>query len=161
MPGARMRFILTLFLTIMVLAETAQAQKVCTEMWCREGFALELAGASWKPGKYVFTINADDAVVTCTATLPLRADCAASAHCSHADWSIGESGCALPPEAQGFHEISSTVIPKHVRVDITGPDTKTARVELPVIAQCGYPNGKDCDSKQCCGATARMDVVWR
>jgi hypothetical protein len=156
-----MRIFPALFLTIMVLAGTVQAQKACTEMWCREGFALELTASSWKQGKYEFYIKADETVVTCTATLPLRTDCTPSAQCSHADWQIGESGCALPPGAQSFHEISSTTIPNHVRVDITGPDAKIARSEFPVTAQCGYPNGKDCDHKQCCGATALMDVVWR
>lgn len=156
-----MRIFLALFVAIMTLAGTAQAQKACTEMWCREGFALALENAAWKPGKYEFTIKADDNVVTCAAMLPLRPDCAPSAQCSHPEWQIGESGCALPPENQGFHEIASTAVPAHVRVDITGPDGKTARVELPVTAQCGYPNGKECDKRQCCGATARMSVIWR
>lgn len=149
------------FLIVMFLSGSAYAEKACTEMWCREGFALALEGAAWKPGKYEFYIKADDAAVTCTATLPLRSDCAPSAQCSHPDWQIGESGCALPADAQGFHEISSTAMPQHVRVDITGPDGKTARTELPVTAQCGYPNGKECDKRQCCGATASMMVEWR
>lgn len=156
-----MRTLGLLFMTIMVLAGPALAQKACTEMWCREGFSLSLGDAVWKHGRYEFYIKADDMVVTCTATLPLRSDCAPSAQCSHPDWQVGESGCALPADAQGFHEIASTAIPKHVRVDITGPDGKTARAELPVAAQCGYPNGKECDERQCCGATAQMAVVWR
>ena len=144
-----MRVVLFLFFLSIAatLAGTARAHQACTEMWCREGFALELAGGPWKSGRYEFTIKADETLVTCTATLPLRADCAASAQCSHAGWRIGESGCALPPAAQAFHEITSTVIPRHVRVDIIGPDGRNARIELPVTASCGYPNGKECDPR--------------
>lgn len=146
---------------MMVVAGTAHAQKACTEMWCREGFSLALDSTAWKAGKYEFYIKADDTVVTCAATLPLRTDCAPSAHCSHPEWQIGESGCALPPDAQSFHEISASTIPQHIRVDVTGPDGRTARVEMPVTAQCGYPNGKECDKRQCCGATAHMTLDWR
>lgn len=158
-----MRFMFLILAACASLTGVAHAQeKACTEMWCQEGLSVRLEGAgSWPAGRYDFYIKADDLVVTCRAELPLRGDCAPSSECSHPDWRVGESGCALTPDAHSLHEISAAMMPRHIRIDIMRPDGKAARLESAVQGHCGYPNGKECDKRQCCSGGLTMPLEWR
>src|SRR5690348_5669601 len=77
---------------------------ICTTIGCVDGLAVRFDPATtWKPGKYVFSLEADGVTQTCTGTLPLP-PCgpAGSLSCTADVAMIGESGCALPPSQHGF-----------------------------------------------------------
>lgn len=150
-----------IFLAIALLFtfSPAQAEKACTQMWCQEGLMLSLKGDDWPAGKYDFTVDMDGKVTTCTGALPFKT-CDGSVKCDNDAVTIGESGCALP-SGHTFHGIMSQQTPQHLAVTITREDGKVFSWSGDVSRQCGFPNGEQCDKKQCCSAVMDAQVEWK
>lgn len=144
---------------LLMLATPALAQKACTEMWCQEGLMLQLQGGDWPAGDYEFTIGLDGAVTHCKGSLPFKT-CDGSVTCDTKDVTIGESGCALP-DGHTFHAILSQKTPANLSVTIMRGDGKAFSYQSPVQKQCGYPNGKECDPRECCSAVMETPVEWK
>ncbi|MCC7259962.1 MAG: hypothetical protein IT567_02900 [Alphaproteobacteria bacterium] len=155
------RIIFLTAILIAFIANPARADegRACTQMWCQEGFALNLDGGTWPAGSYRFVITADGQRITCEGRLPF-ASCDSTTRCDSDAVLIGESGCALPANAQSFHMIQMPKPPAHIAVDITHSSGKHFHYENAVQPQCGYPNGKGCDPHPCCSATMSTSVVW-
>jgi hypothetical protein len=127
---------------------------VCTEMGCSDGFRITLEPTSgWRQGKYKFSIVHDGTTTVCEGELPLKPCGTPSLTCTAEGISIGESGCAIPADEQGFSDISSTTLPKSVEVQIefegAGVISKTFAFEYKEV----FPNGPDCGG-QCTQAPA-------
>ncbi len=148
---------------VVILASVAQAEMIaCTQRWCQEGLTVNLQGTEWPTGDYIFKVKADEQEFICTSKLPFT-DCETSAvTCDKEGVSIGASGCALPPEGHSFHGVMmNNADIKQISVDIMHSNGKKASFTSPVAAQCGYPNGEQCDSHQCCSAVLDAPVVWQ
>ncbi len=148
-----------ILLALLFIATPAQAEKACTEMWCQEGLMLQLKGIDWPAGDYQFTVDMDGARTVCKGSLPFKT-CDGSVTCDTTDITIGESGCALP-EGHTFHAILSPKTPKHLTVSITRGDGKSFAYDSVVNQQCGFPNGAECDKRQCCSAVIDAQVDWK
>lgn len=139
---------------------TTAEPRTCTQLWCSEGLTMTFTDASWAPGAYRIQVLADNRRTSCRARLPLP-DCSASPiRCDDPDVRLLPSGCALPPEAHGFHGLHLTEIPRLIHLRIEGPDGQ-AEVRHSVQRQCSYPNGRACDLRPCCGAQITADLQWR
>ena len=153
-----MRLFFLMFCALFFVVPAHAMEKACTMIGCMSGFELRLNGP-WAPGKYTFDIVADGKKTNCQASLPF-ADCDGTVQCDGDGVSIGESGCALPPDVHGFHNIMMTEIPAHVALTVTGENGQQFHYETDVNKTCGFPNGKDCDLQPCCSASAQADIVW-
>lgn len=77
-------------------------EKVCTDIGCVEGLAIDLFG-SWASGSYVFTMVADGATNTCKGSIPLPpCDSGSGVQCTSKLSSVAEAGCARELSQQGF-----------------------------------------------------------
>ncbi len=154
-----MRIILSVLALVFFASPPAAA--ACTEMWCLEGLRVDLAGTSWPAGEYRFIIDADGRSRSCTARLPFP-DCESlHAACSAPGVTIGESGCALPPEQQSFSDITLQNIPQSFSVRIEHDSGKVFEYQGDVQRMCTFPNGPQCDERQCCSAVLDTNVVWK
>ncbi len=152
-----------LLLAVLLLigsASTAQAQKACTQMWCQEGLTVNLKADTWLAGNYEFVVTADDRTVTCKSSLPFKS-CEGNTACNGEGVMIGESGCALPPEAHSFHAIMLPVIPENIKITVTHQSGKTFSYQTPLEKSCFFPNGEGCDPKPCCSAVADFGLDWK
>lgn len=123
--------------------------QACTEIGCSDGLTVALSPSSgWRAGMYRFEIDVDGQVTTCEGSLPLRA-CSAgpSLRCTPAGdrVSIGESGCALPPEQHGFSELRVGAPPaRSVKVTVTRDGAKLVEQTLAPQYRTVQPNGPSC-----------------
>jgi hypothetical protein len=140
-------------------AELAPAITACTQMWCQEGLTLNLNGSDWPAGKYDFVVMLDGKVTRCKAELPFKT-CDTNVTCSSSDVTIGESGCALPPESHSFNSITSKLSPTEIGIAIRRGDGKFFAWEKAIQKICTYPNGLKCDQRECCSVYAEADVNW-
>jgi hypothetical protein len=134
----------------------------CTEIGCVDGLQLELAPSEgWPAGHYIFSIEADGAMQTCTGDLPLPPCQNGSAlSCQGASLaSIGESGCALAPSAHGFANIGFQSMPMHVVVRIERDGMAIADRDLSPTYVTSQPNGPDCEPI-CHNASAQVAVTF-
>ena len=152
-------FILT-FLLFMASTNTAQAEKACTQMWCQEGATVNLKVDAWPAGNYEFIVKADDHTVTCKSSLPFKA-CEGNTSCDREGVMIGESGCALPPEAHSFHAVMLPAIPDNIKITVSHESGKTFSYQTPLEKNCFFPNGEGCDPKPCCSATVEFSLFWK
>lgn len=157
------RIILLIALLMALIASPAHTDegRACTQMWCQEGFTLNLDSGTWPAGAYQFVITADGKRISCEGHLPLSSCDTPSVRCDSDAVLIGESGCALPANAHSFHMLQMPKPPAHITVDITHGSGKHFHYENAVQPQCGYPNGKDCDPHPCCSATISTPVEWK
>lgn len=135
------------------------ARQACTQMWCQEGYFLHMKAEQWPEGYYSFKVVTDDKVYNCEGNLPLQACGMPSVICNDKAITIGESGCAMAPETHSFYGVTLKDIPKHISVTVSGP-TGTVIHEGQVNKQCSYPNGKQCDPRECCAAIDYMSINW-
>lgn len=156
----RIAFLAALLIALTTNFACADGNRGCTEMWCNEGFTLNLDGGAWPAGAYQFAITADGTRTTCEGRLPF-ASCDNNTRCDSDAVLIGESGCALPASSHSFYMIQMPKSPAHITVDITHDSGKRFHYESAVQSQCGYPNGKECDPHPCCSATLSTPVVWK
>lgn len=145
--------------SIAPLGHAGSAPRACTQMWCMEGYMLNLEAASWPEGYYNFKIIADENVYSCEGNLPLRSCGMPSVVCSDKAVQIGESGCAMPAETHSFNSVMLTKIPDNIVVSVSGP-TGSFTHEGKVDKKCGYPNGEGCDPRACCSAHETVQINW-
>lgn len=121
--------------------------KICTEIGCANGFRLELRKDSWEPGSYSFHIEADGEVSDCTGSLPLKpCDASPSVTCTGAKgFFIGESGCAMAADQQGFSEIQFETSPKQITVTISRDGSELAKQTFEPTYKESQPNGPGCE----------------
>lgn len=144
--------------TIAPIGESS-ARRACTQMWCQEGYLLHINAPSWPAGVYSFKVIADDTVYNCQGVLPLQSCGKPSVTCNDRDISIAESGCAMDASTHAFNGIMLKKIPEHISVNISGPNGSVIHEGM-VNKQCSYPNGKQCDPRQCCAAIDYMTISW-
>lgn len=134
----------------------AQADMACTEIGCIDGLSLTVPpDYHWKAGDYVFSFTLDGRVVTCMGALPLKECGEASVSCDGDDVTITESGCALPPEAQGFGDVHSASSPTKLRVKIVRNGAVIVDKKIVPHYRDTRPNGAQCEP-QCRQATAAL-----
>lgn len=124
------------------------SDRVCTEIGCIQGLTIALEKATpWPAGNYAFVFDLDGAAVTCKGALPLKAcDAGASLVCDPAGKvQIGESGCALAPEAQGFSDIHVAEAPRAVALKISRDDQPVHEAKLAPVYRTTRPNGEGCE----------------
>jgi len=153
-------------LVIPAVAHAQDATPMCTKMWCQEGLTLNFGGEAFKAGKYTFALDIDDRQVTCTASLPFKScdgsvSCHGQAEGDTEGVTIGESGCALPPESHTFSSVMIQKVPQHLKMTITREkDGARFVMDRNIDQQCSYPNGKQCDQRPCCSSVYEVPVVW-
>jgi hypothetical protein len=156
----KLKTLVAVVLFILCGANVAQAEKACTQMWCQEGTTVNLKSDTWPPGSYEFVITADDRTVTCKSALPFKA-CEGNTTCDGEGVLIGESGCALPPEAHSFQAIMLPAIPENIKIVVTHESGKTFSYQTPLEKNCFFPNGEGCDPKQCCSTMQDLILDWK
>lgn len=140
---------------------TAAPARACTEMWCVEGLTVDLKTDDWPEGKYRFTVTADGKTMRCDSHLPFTSCEAQNTKCDSDEVLIGESGCALPKSDHTFYNLTVRTIPENFSLTIEHESGKRFIYSAPVTKQCGYPNGKGCDPRECCSARLTADVQWQ
>lgn len=133
--------------------------QICTEIGCVNGFHLNLHKQTWEAGSYSFHIEADGAVTECTGSLPLKpCDGSPSLSCTGAKgFFIGESGCAMAPDQQGFSEIQFESAPKQVTVTISRDGSELIKQSFEPTYRETQPNGPGCEPI-CHQATADLTI---
>lgn len=117
----------------------------CTEIGCVDGLTLRVApDYRWPPGNYVFGLKIDGRAVTCQGKLPLNPCDMPSLTCDGEGVTITESGCALPPEAQGFGDIQIESGPRQVAISITRDGQTLVEKTVTPAYRTGRPNGPRC-----------------
>jgi hypothetical protein len=135
--------------------------RTCTEIGCVEGLTAWLqANACWTAGSYRFIIQADEKTMQCEGTLPFSSCDGVSVHCDSDEVTIGESGCALPPNAHSFDTVQLRHIPQKFSLIIEHAGRRSQYNSV-VTPSCGYPNGKECDKQACCSAILEVPLNWR
>lgn len=137
----------------------AMQPKACTQMWCVEGYTLQLNAGHWVPGHYAFKIIADDKVYNCEGSLPFNGCGVPAMTCSAEGIMIGESGCAMSPDTHAFDSLRLDEIPDNIVVTVSGPEGSFI-FEDKVQKQCSFPNGEQCDPRACCSAMNSINVRW-
>lgn len=142
------------------VAEPEAAGRMCTEMWCDEGFELKLNATQWQTGSYRIDMDVDGAVISCTAQLPLPpcGQPAYSCNENSLEVMVTTEGCALPASAHRLGGIRMKTVPKHFDAKVILPDGSLRETSGAVDAQCGFPNGEQCDPRACCSAKAALSL---
>lgn len=133
---------------------------MCTQIGCIDGLRLEIEKAgAWQPGAYVFAFTVDGAAVRCSGSLPLKpCDAGPSLVCDvEGRVQIGESGCALAADAQGFSDVQIHGSPAQVEVSLTRDGQELSRAALTPTYAESRPNGPGCEPV-CRGASAKLAV---
>lgn len=134
--------------------------KNCTAIGCLNGFHLDLDHQGpWAPGAYAFEITADGAQVTCTGALPLQGcDAGPTLRCDVDERVvIGESGCALAADQQGFADIHFNGEPAEVSVTLRRDGEVIGEYAGSPSYTESRPNGPECEPV-CHQANARVPV---
>jgi len=121
----------------------------CTEIGCTDGLVIDFKpSASWPSGSYVIEVTADGESTVCEITLPLRA-CGAegSARCSgKLGASLGESGCALPPDQHGISGVAiHGQYPAQIALQVTRNGQEMLSKSLTPTYETLRPNGPECE----------------
>jgi hypothetical protein len=119
--------------------------RACTEIGCIDGLRVSLTPTDrWPAGNYVFQIDTDAGSATCRGSLPLPPCGTAGLQCTGVPVQIGESGCALPPDAHGFSDMTFSSAPKRLKVRITRDEQPLVEREIQPVYQRVQPNGEGC-----------------
>lgn len=142
----RGRYALIIVLLAWLVSNHAAAQQACTEMGCQNGLQLTVApDYRWSPGAYVFKFLVDGVAIQCRGKLPLPSCDSPSLICDSTAVMITESGCALPPEAQGFGTVMFDGAPQAVRVTITRDAVSLVDKNFTPEYRDARPNGARCE----------------
>ena len=135
----------------------------CTMMACLNGLFIDIpASYHWKTGSYRFDFEIDDKKVTCKGKLPLKSCNEPSIVCNgkskFPEILIMESGCALPPNAQGFGQIQISEFPQKIKLTIFHNEKKIGKIKsTPDYLVTKNPNGKNCGDP-CKQATIKLKL---
>ncbi len=155
----RPRFIIAVFCVVLTLMPfTARAgMPACTEMGCTDGFTIDVPpDYKWPFGAYTFTFMVVGKTTVCKGSLPLK-DCESrSITCDKPGITIMESGCALPPESQGFGMITLDSFPRTLDLKIEHDGEIVVQRSFNPVYTDMVPNGAQCEPK-CRQATVRLD----
>ena len=155
-----MRIFLAL-IALVLLARPVAAQEaflMCTQMWCDEGLRVTFESPKWPTGEYKIEMLVDDKSVRCTATLPFK-DCETAGFvCDSPDVQVTTEGCALAKEQHKLGGIWMQIPPKQIMLTLTQPDGKKASLDTAVESECSWPNGEQCDERECCSAQYTLSV---
>lgn len=141
-------------------AQPGPGDRACTAIGCADGLRLEfIVTGKWIPGRYNFEFHLDGEKVTCTGSLPLKkCEEGPSVTCDPAGRvQIGESGCALPPEAQGFWDVQIQGTPRAVVMNIANDDKPLIEATMTPTYTTNRPNGEDCEPV-CTSATEKVPM---
>lgn len=155
-----MRRLLAASLLVLLSAASALAAeppKICTQMWCDEGFTLKIDSPQWPAGEYKIEMTVDGQQdITCMAKLPLPPCDQAAYVCQGGDVMVTTEGCALDAAAQKISGLRMKSIPHSLSAKVTRPDGMIRDINTAVTPQCSYPNGELCDKAQCCSAALTL-----
>jgi len=128
--------------------EPSSPGHACTDIGCVDGLHVTLApsGGLWTKGHYTFEITTPLGTTTCEGALPLPAcEAGRALSCSGPPVSIGESGCALPPDQHGFASIDLASGPADVTIVIRKDGAELVRKSITPGYRVTSPNGPDCE----------------
>jgi hypothetical protein len=154
------RYLFTPLLLLFIPVSLHAEPMACTAMWCQEGLTVNFTGKDWPEGKYQFEIQAGGTTTRCQGHLPFNG-CEDHTTCDREGITIMESGCMLPDVEQSFAGIMMKTIPTAITLRVRHESGKKFEFSSPVARQCGYPNGKQCDKKECCSGVLNAPVIWR
>ncbi len=126
----------------------APTDRVCTQIGCLNGLLVRVAKATpWVPGRYTFELDLDGVQVSCSGALPLQpCESGPSLACTgDGKVIISESGCALPPESQGFGDLQISGEPQSVGITIKLDDSVLHTTTLNPSYVTSQPNGPGCE----------------
>ncbi len=132
----------------------------CTKIGCQNGLQIELVRPTpWPPGSYRLTLGIDGKRVSCEGSLPLPAcDAGPGFQCEDDSLTLGESGCALPPEQHGIASLNSTATEgSDVSLTIEHDGALNATAKLRPAFQDVQPNGPGCEPV-CRNAGLRLNL---
>lgn len=127
----------------------AEQPRACTEMGCVNGLTLSIPqDFVWQQGQYNFTMAIDGKIAHCSGALPLKScEAGNSITCDTPGIMIMESGCALPPESQGFGDIHFDSAPRKVNIFIERDKTMLFQQSIGPKYIDVTPNGAQCEPK--------------
>ena len=128
--------------------EPSSPGHACTDIGCVDGLHVTLkpAGGLWTKGRYTFEITTPLGTTTCEGALPLPAcEAGRALSCSGPPVSIGESGCALPAEQQGFASIDLASGPTQASIVIRKAGTELVHRTIKPDYRVSSPNGPGCE----------------
>lgn len=132
--------------------------RACTEIGCSNGLSLRVSpDAGWRAGAYRFELGLDGRAVTCAGALPLLPCGQRSFTCDADGVSLGESGCALPANAQGIAQIQLPGYPRQLSVQLSLDGAPLASASFTPDYVSGQPNGPGCEPV-CCSASANLTL---
>jgi len=132
------------------------SRNACTDIGCRNGYNLDVSPSSgWTAGTYSFELDLDGRAITCQGSIPLKACGERSFSCDADDVRLGESGCALPANAQGISNIAFEGFPLALSVRILRDGSEIANSQLTPTYRAGQPNGPGCEPI-CCSASETL-----
>lgn len=136
-----------------------KGQKICTDMGCMNGLNVDVEPQAWPKGKYKIAITADGKSSVCEGTLPLPAcDKGKALSCKgDVEVMVGESGCALPPEQQGFGAFNFKGNPAKVTIEVSRNGKSVGKADFTPAYKTVQPNGPDCEPT-CNHASEKMTV---
>lgn len=133
-------------LIVFAVSVPARAEQACTQAGCENGVVFNIDPArKWPAGNYLIYATLDLKTIACKGELPLK-PCGEgpSFICSAPGVTIGESGCALPEEAQGIARIKLEGEPKRVIIRITHEGKPVVTKTFYPEYQMSQPNGPSC-----------------
>lgn len=141
-------------------AAQARTPQMCTMMWCDEGTTVAFDAAAWPAGEYKIDLGIDGAEVSCTAVLPLPPCGQDAFECSRNDAGVMvvTEGCALPADVQKLGGLRLNTVPQQLSVKVAMPDGAIRDMSSAVEGHCGFPNGEQCDERQCCSASLTFSL---
>ncbi len=128
-------------------------------MGCLNGLHITFNSGDWRPGTYLFSITAGRKTITCTSQLPFMG-CDGNTRCSDPSVRIGESGCALSPDAHYFSGLSMDKVPKKFELTIRNSEGGSYSFKKDVKAKRVQPNGEGCEPT-CEQAVFTLPVKFR
>ena len=152
-----MRITLLALMLVAGFAETAQAQRACTEIGCQNGLTLDVEPSfDWKWGRYDIHLMFEGRSVNCYGSLPLKkCEKGPSFKCSSDYVTIGESGCAMPETTHAISGIYVDDTPDRVMVRILRDHKAVITRTLSPEYRESQPNGKGC-GPVCRGASYNL-----
>jgi hypothetical protein len=134
---------------LVLLAGCETQSKVCSLIGCVDGFsvAFQPADGAWRPGRYLVQVTADGVTGACEVNLPLPACTTPGATCTgQRAWSLGESGCALPPAQHSLTGVAfSGTTPASVAITVSRDGRQLAAGSFSPAYVTSQPNGPGCE----------------